>query len=321
MSTRARILPPCASGWPRTAPARSGLGRCSERLNTRTSSRSQLPPERRPLMASLSAYALGGIPEVHAGDDLAALILAAFDEDRRRSGRRPRGGQVIAIAHTVVSKAEGAVVRLSSVTPSEDALRLAAEQGKDPRAVQVVLDESSEVLRAEHGVLISRTRHGFVCANAGVDASNAARESDGETLMVLPRDPDESARRIRAGLGGSTEGEDGGDRAAATALAPAVLITDSFGRAWRHGQLDVVIGCAGMQPLDDWRGRTDANGMPLTAPWRAVADGAAGAADLARSKDSREPVVVIDGLERFVTAEDGPGAAALLRPLEEDLFR
>jgi len=272
-------------------------------------------------MASLSAYALGGIPEVHAGDDLAALILAAFDEDRRRSGRRPRGGQVIAIAHTVVSKAEGAVVRLSSVTPSEDALRLAAEQGKDPRAVQVVLDESSEVLRAEHGVLISRTRHGFVCANAGVDASNAARESDGETLMVLPRDPDESARRIRAGLGGSTEGEDGGDRAAATALAPAVLITDSFGRAWRHGQLDVVIGCAGMQPLDDWRGRTDANGMPLTATWLAVADAAAGAADLARSKDSREPVVVIDGLERFVTAEDGPGAAALLRPLEEDLFR
>jgi coenzyme F420-0:L-glutamate ligase/coenzyme F420-1:gamma-L-glutamate ligase len=104
-------------------------------------------------------------------------------------------------------------------------------------------------------------------------------------------------------------------------VAPAVLITDSFGRAWRHGQLDVAVGLAGMQPLDDWRGRTDANGLRLRATWLAVADAAAAAADLARAKDSREPIVIVDGLQRFLTVEDGPGAAALLRPLEEDLFR
>ena len=179
-------------------------------------------------------------------------------------------------------------------------------QEKDPRAVQVVLDESVEVLRAERGVLVCRTRHGFVCANAGVDASNA---TDPDTLVLLPRDPDASARRIRARL------------RELTGARVAVLITDSFGRAWRHGQLDVAIGLAGMQPLDDWRGRTDASGLELRATWLAVADAAAASADLARAKDSREPVVIIDGLQRYVTEEDGPGAAALLRPLQEDLFR
>ncbi len=257
-------------------------------------------------MASLCARALGGIPEVRAGDDLAALILAALD------GERLQDGQVVAIAHTAVSKAEGAIVALAEVSPGERARELGAEQGKDPRAVQVVLDESSEVLRAEHGVLICRTRHGFVCANAGVDASNAGRP---DTLTLLPSDPDASARGIRARL------RDLAGPGAAGRPAAAVLITDSFGRAWRHGQLDVAVGLAGMQPLEDWRGRTDADGLELRATWLAVADAAAGAADLVRSKDSREPVVIIDGLERFVTAEDGPGAAALLRALEEDLFR
>ena len=175
--------------------------------------------------------------------------------------------------------------------------------------MQVVLDESLEVLRAERGVLICRTRHGFVCANAGVDASNASQDGGEETVVLLPRDPDASARRIRARLR-----ELSGARV-------AVLISDSFGRAWRHGQLDVVIGLAGMQPLDDWRGRTDASGLELRATWLAVADAAAASADLARAKDSREPVVILDGLERFVTDEDGPGALALLRPLHEDLFR
>jgi coenzyme F420-0:L-glutamate ligase/coenzyme F420-1:gamma-L-glutamate ligase len=175
--------------------------------------------------------------------------------------------------------------------------------------VQVVLDESVEVLRAERGVLICRTRHGFVCANAGVDASNASGEGGVETLVTLPRDPDASARGIRARL------------RELTGTAPAVLVTDSFGRAWRHGQLDVALGLAGMQPLDDWRGRTDARGLELRATWLAVADATAATADLVRRKDSREPVVIIDGLEEFVTAEDGPGAVALLRPPEEDLFR
>jgi len=181
------------------------------------------------------------------------------------------------------------------------------DAGTDARAIQVALDESAEVLRAERGLLICRTRHGFVCANAGVDASNAG--GDGETVLLLPRDPDASARNIRTRL------------RELTGAAPAVLITDSFGRAWRHGQVDVCVGLAGMQPLDDWRGRADARGMRLRATWLAVADAAAAAADLARAKDSREPVVVIDGLQRFLTDEDGPGAAALLRPLGEDLFR
>jgi coenzyme F420-0:L-glutamate ligase/coenzyme F420-1:gamma-L-glutamate ligase len=261
----------------------------------------------------ISARAVGGIPEVGAGDDLAALIVAALGEE-------PLGeGQVLAIAHKAVSKAEGAVVVLASVHPGararELASRIAAEGGqqKDPRAVQVVLDESAEILRSERGVLICRTHHGFVCANAGVDASNSAGPDE---LVVLPRDPDASARKIRQRLRTLLCGRHGEE-----AAAPAVLITDSFGRAWRHGQLDVVIGLAGMQPLDDWRGRTDARGLELQATWLAVADAAAGTADLARAKNSREPVVIIDGLERYLSAEDGPGAAALLRAPAEDLFR
>jgi coenzyme F420-0:L-glutamate ligase / coenzyme F420-1:gamma-L-glutamate ligase len=258
-------------------------------------------------MTSLSARGLHGIPEVRPGEDLAALIIAAL------GGEQLRDGQLVAIAQKAVSKAEGALVALDQVRPSARAIELAAAapdgHEKDPRAVQVVLDESVEVLRAERGVLICRTRHGFVCANAGVDASNASDGADGETLVLLPRDPDASARRIRARL------------CELTGASVGVLISDSFGRAWRHGQLDVAIGLAGMQPLDDWRGRTDATGLELRATWLAVADAAAASADLARAKDSREPVVIIDGLERYITADDGPGAIALMRPLQEDLFR
>ncbi len=258
-------------------------------------------------MAALSARGLTGLPEIAAGDDLAALIVAALDEQPLRDG------QVVSIAHKAVSKAEGAVVALADVRPTTRARELAAAhpaggEARDPRAVQVVLDQSAEIIRAERGILVCRTHHGFVCANAGVDASNASSEN-GEMLVTLPRDPDASARSLRARL------------RELTGAAPAILITDSFGRAWRHGQVDVALGLAGMQPLDDWRGRTDARGLELRATWLAVADAAAATADLARAKDSREPVVILDGLERFVTAEDGPGAAALLRPLDEDLFR
>jgi coenzyme F420-0:L-glutamate ligase / coenzyme F420-1:gamma-L-glutamate ligase len=259
-------------------------------------------------MSSLSAQSLPGLPEIRAGDDLAGSIVRALHDERPLAAPL-HDGQIVAIAHKAVSKAEGAVVDLASVTPNERARELAAEQGKDARAVQVVLDQSAEILRAANGVLISRTHHGFVCANAGVDASNAAAEDRTETLIVLPRDPDASARALRARL------------RELTGASPAVLITDSFGRAWRHGQCDVALGCAGMSPLEDWRGRTDSVGLELRATWIAVADAAASCADLARAKDSREPVVLIDGLDRFVTAADGPGAAALLRPLDEDLFR
>jgi coenzyme F420-0:L-glutamate ligase/coenzyme F420-1:gamma-L-glutamate ligase len=260
-------------------------------------------------MASLSARALAGLPELRTGDDLAELIAEAAAAD----GEGLRDGQLVLIAHKVVSKAEGAVVSLGDVQPGQRARELAARLTadapgyvRDPRAVQVVLDQSAEVVRTERGVLISRTHHGFLCANAGVDASNAAEQ---ETLIVLPRDPDGSARLIRARLR-----ELSGARV-------GVLISDSFGRAWRHGQLDVAIGLAGMQPLDDWRGRSDARGMELRATWLAVADAAAALGELVRAKDSREPVVLVDGLERFLTDEDGPGAAALLRPLHEDMFR
>jgi coenzyme F420-0:L-glutamate ligase / coenzyme F420-1:gamma-L-glutamate ligase len=256
---------------------------------------------------SLSARALPGLSEVHAGDDLAALIAKALVA--APSLPALEDGQIVAVAHKVVSKAEGSTVALADIRPGSRARKLATLQDKDPRAIQVVLDQSTEIMRAERGVLICRTRHGFVCANAGVDASNASGEGDGETLVVLPRDPDASARGLRARL------------RELTGAIVAVLITDSFGRAWRHGQCDVAIGCAGMTPLEDWRGRADSVGLELRATWLAVADAAAATADLARAKDSREPVVVIDGLNRFVTAEDGPGAVALLRPLDEDLFR
>ncbi|MCW2999746.1 MAG: cofE [Solirubrobacterales bacterium] len=241
---------------------------------------------------TVTATAVPGLPEIRRGDDLAALIAA-----RATTGAR----DVVVVAHKAVSKAEGRVVRLADVQPSARAIELAAPHGKDPRAVEVVLGESAEVLRAVGGVLICRTHHGFVCANAGVDASNAA---DADELILLPADPDASARTLRAALPGQ----------------PAVVITDSFGRAWRVGQCDVAIGIAGLRPLEDWRGRPDSVGREMRATWIAVADQAAAAADLARDKDSRQPAVIVQGLDRFVTPHDGPGAQALLRPLAEDLF-
>jgi len=243
----------------------------------------------------LEAFALARLPEVRPGDDLAALLATAA------AGAGVGAGDVLVVAHKIVSKAEGAIVALADVEPSPRAHVLGQRLGKDPRAVQVVLDESTEVIRAERGVLIARTAHGFVCANAGVDASNAPAP---DTLVCLPRDPDASARRLRAALPGR----------------PAVVISDSFGRAWRHGQAEVAVGIAGLAPLEDWRGRHDSAGRGLQATWIAVADQAAGAADLVRAKDSREPAIVVRGLERHVTEEDGPGAAALVRPPAEDLF-
>ncbi len=248
----------------------------------------------------LSALALEGLPEVRPGDDLAALIVAALPADVADS-------DVVAVAHKVVSKAEGRIRRVGDIEPGERARELAAEHGKDPRVVQAVLDESTSVLRAGHGVLVCETRHGLVCANAGVDRSNAA---DPDELILLPEDPDRSARALRAGIA-----------AAARGVRPAVVISDSFGRAWRLGQTDVAIGAAGLIPLDDWRGRRDSNGRELHATAIAVADSIATAADLVRAKDGGQPVVLVRGLNRFVTSDDGPGAVALRRPPADDLFR
>ena len=248
----------------------------------------------------ISATPLEGIPEVRPGDDLAALLAGALEP------LRVREGDVVVLAHKVVSKAEGRIRALRDVAPSPRARELARLHDKDPRHVQVVLDESAEVLRAVRGVLICVTRHGFVCANAGVDASNVAGEG---LVVLLPQDPDSSARAIRAALGRRL------------GVRPAVVITDSFGRAWRHGQCDVAIGCAGLTPLEDWRGRRDATGRELRATWIAVADELAAAADLARRKDGAQPAVLVRGARRHVTSEDGAGAPALIRPEAEDLFR
>lgn len=242
---------------------------------------------------------LARIVEVTPGMDLATLLapglqaLGTQDDD------------ILVVAHKIISKAEGRFVSLADVEPGAEARELAERLGRDPRHVQVILDESSAVVRAERGVLITRTHHGFVCANAGVDGSNVPGD---DRLVLLPRDPDASARALRAALRelhGAT---------------PAVVITDSFGRAWRHGQVDVAIGLAGLAPLDDWRGRSDTQGRTLEATWIAVADQVAAAADLARTKDGASPAAMVRGLGAHVTAEDGPGIAGVIRPLAEDLF-
>jgi coenzyme F420-0:L-glutamate ligase/coenzyme F420-1:gamma-L-glutamate ligase len=278
---------------------------------------------------TLEAHALAGLPEIAPGDDLGALIAGAAGADAaggRRGGARARAGaagggpgtspraaggeglrdgDVVVVAHKVVSKAEGRVRELADVEPTPRAHELAAQLDRDPRHIQAVLDEAAEVLRSER-VLVCRTHHGFVCANAGVDASNAGAPG---RVVLLPDDPDASARALRARLG------------ELTGARPAVVVSDSFGRAWRLGQVEVAIGCAGLAPLDDWHGRADAGGRLLRATAIAVADEAAAAADLARAgKDAGEPVVVMRGLERFVTRDDGPGAITLVRPPAEDLF-
>jgi coenzyme F420-0:L-glutamate ligase/coenzyme F420-1:gamma-L-glutamate ligase len=215
-------------------------------------------------------------------------------------------GDVVVISQKIVSKAEGRLRRISAVLPSPEARRLGAELGKEPALVELILEESTEVLRAEAGVLITETRHGFVCANSGVDSSNLP---DPDTVALLPLDPDASARRLRAEV------------EAAAGVRAGAIISDSFGRAWRLGQAEVAIGCAGVTPIDDWRGRADADGRELKATLIAIADEAAAAADLVRDKTSRVPAAIVRGLDRFVSVEDGPGAAALRRARDQDLFR
>jgi coenzyme F420-0:L-glutamate ligase/coenzyme F420-1:gamma-L-glutamate ligase len=256
--------------------------------------------EPRAAAVRLEALPLPGTPEVEPGADLAALAAAAA----RSAGIAIAGDDVIVYAQKVVSKAEGRLVALADVDPSEDARRLASDLGKDARMVQLALDESVEVVRAERGVLITRTRHGYVCANAGIDSSNVP----GEVVALLPENPDASARALRARISDQL------------GCRPAVVIADSFGRPWRLGQVEVAIGCAGLEPLDDRRGRLDAVGKELSATVLAIADEAASAAGLVRSKDGREAIVVVRGLGGHVTSGPGPGAAALLRPQAEDLF-
>jgi len=248
------------------------------------------------MSASVQVIPVEGLPEVTQDSPLAAEIA-----DRARLV----AGDVLCISQKVVSKAEGRIRDLGAVTPSERARKMAAELGKEPEMVELVLSESRRVVRAERGVLITETHGGLICANAGIDSSNVPGE---RSVALLPKNPDASARRIRAGL------RDAG------APAVGVLIADSFGRPWRLGQAEVAIGCAGLPALDDWRGRSDRDGRELEATAIGLADQIAAAADLARDKTSGTPVVLVRGLA-VVIDEDGPGAGALHRPADEDLFR
>jgi coenzyme F420-0:L-glutamate ligase/coenzyme F420-1:gamma-L-glutamate ligase len=253
----------------------------------------------------IGAWALDGLPELRPGFDLAGALVARLAPGDGAPGPLAEG-DVLVVAHKAISKLEGRTRRLDQVQPGHEAARIASEQDRDPRHVQVVLDESREVIRAAGGVLIVETRHGFVCANAGVDASNVPDEG---TLVLLPLDPDDSARRLRARL------------RELTGVAPGIVVTDSFGRAWRTGQCDVAVGCAGVRAIEDWRGAQDSNGRELRATVIAVADELAACADLARRKDGAQPVVLVRGAGRHVTEEDGPGVAPLIRAREQDLFR
>ncbi len=245
----------------------------------------------------LEVFAVEGLPELKAGDDLVALISGNTELT---------DGDIVVVAQKAVSKVEDRFADPATVTPSPRALELAEQTEKDPAQVELILSESREVLRAAPGVLIVETVHGFVCANAGIDNSNVPGE---DRVLLLPKDPDASARGLRVELQEATEAQ------------LAVIVTDSFGRAWRTGQSDIAIGCAGIDPLLDLRGQNDSNGRGLNASIQAVADELAAASDLARSKASGHPVVIVRGRADLVTAEDGPGAVASLREHAQDLFR
>jgi coenzyme F420-0:L-glutamate ligase / coenzyme F420-1:gamma-L-glutamate ligase len=254
-------------------------------------------------MASrVELIAVQGLPEVGAGDPIGELIADAIGTE----GDEPAADDVVVISQKIVSKVEGRVRDLSRIEPGTRARQLADQLDKDPRLVELILSETRELIRAERGVLIVETQAGWICANAGVDASNVPGD---DHVTLLPEDPDASARRIRAEL------------SAAAGVAPAVVIADSFGRPWRLGQTDVAIGCAGLTPLDDRRGQHDREGRELTATEIAIADQLAAAADLTRTKEAGIPACVVRGLEGLVTVADGPGARALRRPAGDDLFR
>ena len=239
---------------------------------------------------------LTGIPELRERDDLGGLIAAAAS---------PAADEIVVISQKAVSKVEGRLRRLDEIEPGERAREVAAQVDKDPALVELVLAESSRVVRAARGVLITETHSGWVCANAGIDSSNLQEG----TVSLLPEDGDASARRIRGEIG------------AASGSTPAVVVADSFGRPWRMGQADVAIGCAGLPALADWRGKLDQHGRELAATHIALADELASAADLVRDKDSGVPGAVVTGLGHLVMSEDGPGARAIPRPAEDDLFR
>ena len=252
---------------------------------------------------AISILALDGIPEIHIRDDLGAIIGDAIG---RTPGAMPLTDQdVLVVTQKIVSKAEGAVIDLTGIVPSDEAIGFAQRYDRDPRQVQVVLDEAARIVRMENGVIITETRHGFVCANGGVDASNVGPDS-GSLVTLLPRDADASAAAIR----GSVRAQFGVD--------VPVIVSDSFGRPWRWGIVDVAIGVSGLQPLEDLRGRPDADGRIMRSTVRAVADELASAAELVLGKSAGRPVAIIRGAA-FTRGEGS--IRDVVMPAATDLFR
>jgi coenzyme F420-0:L-glutamate ligase/coenzyme F420-1:gamma-L-glutamate ligase len=246
----------------------------------------------------IQIFPIAGLPEVKAGDDLPQWIVKSLS-----SGGAPvSAGDVLVVAQKIVSKAEGRFVPLESVEPSERAFRWASEYQKDPRVIELVLREASRIVRMERGVIVAETRHGFVCANAGVDVSNVP---EGMALL-LPEDPDRSASELRERLT-KTFG-----------LPVGVIISDTFGRPWREGLVNVALGVAGIAPLLDYRGQRDASGKLLQATLIAIADEIASAAELVMGKSDGVPLAIVRGLD----ASGAPGTGRdLIRPAERDIFR
>ena len=247
-------------------------------------------------MRGVELLGVEGFPEVRPGDDLNRMISGAL-----ASGLR--AGDVLVVTHKIVSKAEGHLVDLRTVEPSTLAKAYATRYGKDPRQIEVVFRESRRIVRMDRGIVISETHHGFVCANAGVDASNVPGD---DTVCLLPVDPDASAARLRDALA-----EDPG-------VEVAVVISDSFGRAWRHGITDVAIGVAGMNPVSDYRGQRDPHGFPMEASVLAVADELAAAAELVMGKTDGIPLAIVRG---YAYSPALGSARELLMPPERDMFR
>jgi coenzyme F420-0:L-glutamate ligase/coenzyme F420-1:gamma-L-glutamate ligase len=246
----------------------------------------------------LHVFAVHGIPEVTSRADVAALIADAV----AREGRRIDAGDVFVVAQKIISKAEGAIVRLDEVVPSPMASAWAAAHKKDARVVEVILRESRRIVRMDQGILITETRHGFVCANAGVDTSNVPEG----WATVLPGDPDASAERLRRALSERFGGP------------IATIVSDTFGRPWREGLVNVALGVAGLQPLLDYRGTTDSYGRPLTASVIALADELAGAAEIVMQKRACTPVAIVRGAAPWI----GQGTGRMLvRESSHDLFR
>lgn len=251
----------------------------------------------------VEVIALGGLPEVRPGDDLAGMLGDALEATP--SALPFATGDVLVVTQKVVSKAEGAVVDLRTVEPRPEAIAWAEAWGRDARQIEVVLREARRIVRMERGVLITETEHGFVCANGGVDASNVGPES-GDTVTLLPHDPDGSAAGIRAALRAQF-GQD-----------VAVIVSDSFGRPWRWGIVDVALGVSGMLPLEDLRGQPDADGRVMRTTVRAVADEIASAAELALGKVAGRPAALVRGANPPL----GEGSVReLVMAAENDLFR